>query len=340
MRYRSAEIERNEKRFGEDIVKEPVSFSVIICTYNRADLLRDAVKSLLTQQYPRRDYEVIVVDNNSTDSTPSVVEELKGAYPELNLRYVFEEKQGLSAARNTGAKAAVGEILAFIDDDSEADSGWLDNLCEIYSSCPDIASVGGKIIPDWIGEKPSWFNGNAENIGKLDRGDKIKEFVFPEHPFGGNLTIKRSILIDLGGFSQRLGRKSKGLLSNEEKEFYYRLSQRPEYRTLYAPDAIVHHKAFADKLTKRFVLRRFYWQGVSESVFEQITHPRSGRELLASGIKRGGSLFPLAWRLCIRRISRREPSLFNGLITLSQELGMCKVEISTAIKRLFSGGSI
>ncbi|RJP20549.1 MAG: glycosyltransferase family 2 protein [Candidatus Abyssobacteria bacterium SURF_5] len=311
------------------------SISVIISTFNRADLLRDAGRSVLEQEFDPQEYELVIVDNNCVDSTPEVVRQLIDQYNRHSIVYIQEREQGLSAARNAGARAACGEIVAFMDDDSEADSQWLHELWSVYRAFPQAASVGGKILPVWIGAKPEWFNGIAENINRLDRGDQIKEFVFPEHPFGGNLSARRDVLLSLGGFSQMLGRKKQGLLSNEEKEFYYRLSRLTGFRTLYAPAAVVYHKSYGEKMTRSYVLKRFYWQGVSESLFEQLTGAKTRRQLLGLGVTRAWRIVLLAWKLLKDRTLVRKRSRLDGVLILCQEIGKCKMELAAGMRQIF-----
>jgi len=302
-------------------------FSVIISTYNRASLLRSAVSSVLNQDFDRQRYEIIVVDNNSTDATRSVVEELINANPQARITYLFEKEQGLSAARNAGARAAEGEILAFIDDDSEAEPGWLAALQEAYLTDESAASVGGKILPEWIGGKPEWFPQIAETINSLDMGEEPTEFVFPMHPFGGNLSVRKTVMERLGGFSTALGRKKRGYLSNEEKDFYSRLERLGPGKVLYAPEAVVMHKAFRLRLTRRYLLGRFYWQGISEAICEQEANSPRRTALLISGLKRAGEIFRNGIRLIPRVLSGKPETYLNDVVRLSCEIGYCRQEI-------------
>ncbi|HEY9888211.1 MAG TPA: glycosyltransferase family A protein, partial [Candidatus Obscuribacterales bacterium] len=167
----------------------PTRISAIICTHNRADYLGAAIDSLLTQAFDH--YEVIVVDNASTDSTRSVVE---ARSPHPRLRYVHEPTLGLSVARNTGAQAATGEILAYLDDDAEASQGWLAALMAIYEQNPQVAIAGGKVTLLWPPNctPPRWLStAMAGNLGAYDLGDEVVYITQPGlTPRGLNYSIR------------------------------------------------------------------------------------------------------------------------------------------------------
>src|SRR5271168_746976 len=106
----------------------PITISVLVCTYNRAQMLGRTIDSVVAQTLPESlGWELIIVDNNSSDQTRQVIEDFRLRYPE-RIRYLFEPQQGISHARNAGIRESRGEILAFIDDDETADTGWLRNL--------------------------------------------------------------------------------------------------------------------------------------------------------------------------------------------------------------------
>ena len=147
--------------------------SAIICTHNRDEYLGAAIDSLLNQSFEQDDqYEVIVVDNASTDNTAQVVQ---ARLPHPRLTYIYESTLGLSVARNTGAKAAKGQILAYLDDDAEASSQWLTALCRVYQQDESIAIAGGKVTllwPQGITQPPLWLSDElASGFGAYDLGN-------------------------------------------------------------------------------------------------------------------------------------------------------------------------
>jgi len=129
--------------------------SVVVSTYNRADVLPRAIQSLLDQDLDRTRYEIIIVDNNSTDHTRQAVESFRpGA---TNLRYVFEPRQGVSYGRNAGILAARAPVVAFTDDDVRVSRDWLSTILRVFAEHPDVACVGGRVLPHWEGPWPAWL---------------------------------------------------------------------------------------------------------------------------------------------------------------------------------------
>jgi glycosyltransferase involved in cell wall biosynthesis len=236
--------------------------SVIICTYNRANYLDKCLDSLIDQA--TTNFEVIVVNGPSTDNTEKILK-----------RYPFKviqqnEKGGLSAARNIGIKEAKGEIIAFIDDDGIADKNWLNELSRRYTTA-DIVSVGGKIIPTWLSERPEWYIDRLGGyLSLLDFSQNSEQMVFPEHPYGCNMSFRKEIFKELGCFDVSFGRGlSKHLLSQEELDLYKRIDDK-RYKTMYSPKAIVYHQIDASRLTREWFKRRSYWgSGVSTAIFHK-----------------------------------------------------------------------
>src|SRR5579863_5799453 len=134
-------------------MRSPMPISVVVCTYNRARSLGKTLESVVAQSLPQGvEWEIIVVDNNSKDSTRQVVEEFQSRY-KGRFRYLLEERQGVSFARNTGIRESIGEVLAFIDDDETAAPGWLQNLtANLFSG--EWAGAGGPIVSQWDRPRP------------------------------------------------------------------------------------------------------------------------------------------------------------------------------------------
>ena len=147
--------------------------SVNICTYNRCRMLREALESVLSQRvHDGGRYEVIVVDNNSTDETRQVVESFI-ARGHANLRYVFEGRQGLSYARNAAVSAARSPILAFTDDDVRVKPDWVATIKRTLDDHPEVDCVGGKVLPRWTFAPPSWLTREHwAPLALVDYGDQ------------------------------------------------------------------------------------------------------------------------------------------------------------------------
>lgn len=242
--------------------------SAIICTHNRDTYLGAAIDSLLAQF--AAGFEVVVVDNNSSDRTREVVEQ---RLSDPRLKYVFEPILGLSVARNTGAKESKGEILAYLDDDAVACDRWLQILYSAYENNSKIAIAGGKVTLLWPQgiQQPRWLSpGLAANLGAYDLGDSIVYIEQPGlTPRGLNYSIRRSFLNEIGGFDPNLGRVGKNLLSNEELQMTELALQRG-WQVAYLPDALVAHNVAPERLNRSWFLNRGWWQGISECYREQL----------------------------------------------------------------------
>jgi len=243
--------------------------SAIICTHNRETYLGAAIDSLLVQEFAPG-FEVVVVDNNSSDRTGEVV---KQRLSDARLKYVFEPVLGLSVARNTGAKESRGEIIAYLDDDAVACDRWLQILYSAYENNSKIAIAGGKVTLLWPQgiQQPHWLSpGLAANLGAYDLGDSIVYIEQPGlTPRGLNYSIRRSFLNEIGGFDPHLGRVGKNLLSNEELQMTELALQRG-WQVAYLPDALVAHNVAPERLKRSWFLNRGWWQGISECYREQL----------------------------------------------------------------------
>jgi glycosyltransferase involved in cell wall biosynthesis len=242
--------------------------AAIICTHNRDDYLGAAIDSLFAQECD--DFEVLVVDNGSTDRTKEVIE---SRLPHPRLKYVYEPVLGLSVARNTGAKETTAPILAYLDDDAEASPQWLRVLIEAYNSNQKLAIAGGKVIliwPDGI-TPPKWISPDmAAGLGAYDLGDRVVYIDKPGlTPRGLNYSIRRTFLEQMGGFDANLGRIGKKLLSNEEL-YMTELALQHGWQVAYLPDALAAHNVAPERLKPGWFLRRSWWQGVSECYREEV----------------------------------------------------------------------
>jgi glycosyltransferase involved in cell wall biosynthesis len=246
-----------------------IQISAIICTHNRDTYLGAAIDSLLAQDFAA-DFEVIVVDNNSSDRTREVVEQ-RACNPRL--KYIFEPTTGLSVARNTGARVASAEILAYLDDDAVASDRWLQVLYSAYANNPKLAIAGGKVTLLWppTMQPPNWLSsGLAGNLGAYDLGDNIVYIEQPGlTPRGLNYSIRRSFLTEIGGFDPHLGRVGKNLLSNEELQMTEFALGRG-WQVAYLPEALVAHNVAPERLNRSWFLNRGWWQGISECYREQL----------------------------------------------------------------------
>lgn len=235
--------------------------SVAICTHNRAVDTMQAVESVLKGDTDPADYEILVVDNHSTDHTRDLFD--SSHMPE-HVRYIFEPQLGLSYARNRAIKEAKGEFILFLDDDALACPTWINEVIKIFDMDSRIGCVGGKIVPIWEGGRPEWIPQDIVSLYTLmDFSEKVVEMPAPSIPFGANVAFRVSIFEKLEPFREDLGRVGTNLMSSEESELISRVRQ--EHKVFYSPYAVVEHKIAKSRLTKRWLLRRVYWQGISDA---------------------------------------------------------------------------
>lgn len=249
--------------------------SAIICTHNREQYLGAAIDSCLGQDFP--DFEVVVVDNASSDRTREIVEARVG------VTYVYEPITGLSVARNTGARVAKSDILAYLDDDAVASSLWLKTLYDAYQNNEKLAIAGGKVTllwPDGI-KPPQWLSsGLSGNLGAYDLGANVIYIKQPGMtPRGLNYSIRRTFLEEIGGFDLNLGRVGKNLLSNEELHMTER-ALKLGWQVAYLPDALVAHNVSPERLQRAWFFSRGWWQGISECYREQLSGQAGPAQLL------------------------------------------------------------
>lgn len=234
-----------------------MDISVIVCTYNRSKELKKCLEALGHQVVPEYlSWEVLVVDNNSTDDTRKIVEETQ-RNNKLNISYVYEAQQGLSYARNRGVAEAKGSIIAYIDDDGVADVFWLGSIFKAFQDHnPDC--VGGKIIPiEWPRKIPKWFNKELHSYVTIyDKGDEAIELKsYFGTPFGTNVSYKKSIFERVGLFDVSMGRMGQGsYVGGEEQDLNIKILKSGG-KIWYQPAAIVYHPLRPEMLKKRYLRR-------------------------------------------------------------------------------------
>jgi glucosyl-dolichyl phosphate glucuronosyltransferase len=225
--------------------------SVVVPTYNRCQLLAKTLTSLIGQRAASVLYEVLVVDNNSSDDTRGVVETFTQRWSAV--RYLFEPRRGASYARNTGIAAATAPIVAFIDDDVEADPTWIRNIKQAFDDHPDIDCLGGTIRGHFSAQPPAWLT--PFHWGPLALQEDKGPHVDADHAsaclFTANFACRRAALEEVGGFAPDFFRC-------EDRELELRLWAAGR-RGLYVPEAVVTTEVPRERLTKRYQ-RRHYWQ--------------------------------------------------------------------------------
>jgi len=245
-----------------------MKFSVLIPTYNRSEELRKTLQSL-SELSCSKEWEVIVVDNNSNDNTAEVVAEISRTFP-VEMRYLFEAEQGKPAALNSGISIARGDVIAFTDDDHRFERDWLEQAA-IGLERFGCDYVGGKILPMFEGSLPRWLTTSSARhrsvIGMADYGPEAHEFA-DKPAMGGNLVIYREAFSRVGLWDNRLGRRGKTLLGQEQREWCMR-ARAAGLRGVYIPNMVVYHIVPADRLQKKYFRRWFYWHGISRAILHE-----------------------------------------------------------------------
>lgn len=240
-----------------------VKISIIICTWNREKSLKRTLDSIKAMSVPKDlPWELIIVDNNSTDNTKRIVEDFKKNTC-LNVIYAFQEKQGLAFARNLGIQKAKGEIIAFIDDDVIVDRNWLIGIYEAFKTY-NPAIMGGRVHIQVELPIPRWFSkAVSDPLGGFDRGDNI---IIADDQYNGligigaNISFKKDVFDRVGLFKENLGRKSNTLDMGEETELYWRIKRCGE-RCIYYPFAVVYHCVDSKRMNKNYIRRWFFKLG-------------------------------------------------------------------------------
>jgi glucosyl-dolichyl phosphate glucuronosyltransferase len=227
--------------------------TAIVCTYNRSALLKESLSRIVAQQAEGLRYEVIVVDNNSTDDTRQVVESFAVSHP-CPIHYLCERRQGVSYARNAGIAASRAPVLAFFDDDVLVSPDWLARIKQALDANPDVDYVGGKVLPRWASAPPAWLV--AENwapIAAQDYGDEpfVLDATTGRGLISANLAIRRRALDEVGWFRPELQRVRDGIGSMEDHELLERLA-RAGKRGLYAPQIVVWADVPVARMTRGY----------------------------------------------------------------------------------------
>jgi glycosyltransferase involved in cell wall biosynthesis len=241
-----------------------IIISAVICTHNREKFIEKSITSLLQQDLDKDIYEIIVVDNRSTDTTAQIIKTM--ASRERNIKYIFEKNLGLSFARNAGWENTRGKYVAFLDDDAVASPAWLSNIVRCFRQNGDnIAITGGKVEPIWEVPPPPWLTPRLEAALAIIDWSELPQVINGNQWLAGvNVAYRKTILERFNGFNTELGRKGKKLLSMEEIFLRDQLAANG-FKSFYDPKICVKHHIARSRLTKQWFFKRYFWQGVSEA---------------------------------------------------------------------------
>jgi glycosyltransferase involved in cell wall biosynthesis len=300
--------------------------SVLICTYNRAELLRQTLAAFQGMDVPPAcEVEILIVDNNSADHTSAVVAEASVGISGT-LTYLFEPRQGKSFALNLGLCHARGDVIALTDDDVLPARDWLVRIVSAFRE-RDVTFVFGKVLPHWgCLPPPELLTARAQDIwgplALLDYGDVETEYDVQKAgqrlPIGANLAFDKTAIAKAGGWRTDLGKVDDTLISGEDHEIFIRLKRMNLFRGLYDPANFVKHRVPSARLTRAYFRRWFLWHGR--------THARMLDELFPdldlSRVPRIGGVPRFVYRQGLQQIGRYTHALprLSALDILIEEL--------------------
>lgn len=247
--------------------RESLAVSVVVPTFNRCASLLRLLESLERQTLLHGRFEVVVVDNNSTDGTrDAVLRYASGS--RTKVRLLSEPLQGPAHARNRGIRESSAAILAFTDDDIEAEPQWLEKILQGFDEHAAQA-VGGRAIPVWEVDLPDWWMPTYEHIFVRNWGDQPCEVSEVPFFYSLNLSIPREVLSRVGLFNTRFGPQKGRYLVGEDVDLCRRIHHNGGH-LYYLPQAVVRHHIPAERLTRRFLRRRYYARGVTLALHRAI----------------------------------------------------------------------
>ena len=244
-----------------------MKFSFVTCTYNRRENLRRTLESLCEQTISPNDYEIIVIDNNSSDKTVDVCDEIKEKHFEKKIRYFRETSQGLSFALNRGIKEAKGDFIIYIDDDETIGPKHLERLDKYLKEYEDAVLIGTQVVPIYEGEKPKWMSHFTQRLigGYFNAGNSVKKLDKGNYPGTGHTIIKRGLYDQFGFYNTELGRTGYSLMGAEDKDMIFRLISN-NIECYYFPDIPIYHHIPKEKLTDEFFDKLTFSIGKSERI--------------------------------------------------------------------------
>lgn len=255
--------------------------SVIIPTFNRAGMVVDAIDSLCRQSCPANEYEVIIVDNNSSDGTRTAIETAINNHSDHCIRYILETRQGDMFARNRGAKEANGDILVFTDDDALFDQDYLGAILRLFDMYPTVGVVGTRITIKWEGGKPAkWIKPYEYLLGALSynaSGYVIKSGGL--YVNNGSLAVKKDLYRSLGGINPaQIGDM---IIGNAEGGFMRKIHQQ-QIPVAFTDDVSMHHRQIVGKNdTIKDIRRRVENWGISLAYSDVFEHEKATKRSIA-----------------------------------------------------------
>jgi glucosyl-dolichyl phosphate glucuronosyltransferase len=264
----------------------PADLSVIICTRNRGQLLKNTLERLLQQQCTPWTFETVVVDNGSTDDTKSIVAGLAGKT--TNLKYVYESRPGIGHARNIGFNASTGRFIAYLDDDAVPVPGWCAIICRTLQESENLSEsrlgiIGGPVEPVFEGGKPAWLSPKLRvAYTVVDFGPERRTFPWRAGPLSANMALLRTV--------HEVNTWNESLLMCEDADLQLRIA-RKGLKFIYVPEMKVHHFIPRERLSTEWLAKRYFAEGVAQRYLRLGFRRRLRYTVTAFG------MLPLSWAL-------------------------------------------
>ncbi len=267
-----------------------MKLSVVVCTYNRDQYIYECLAHLEKNKF-HGEWEVLLIDNNSTDNTQSECDRFVADYSPSNYRYIKETNQGLSYARNRGIEESSGDWVIFLDDDAYVGESYLSTLYDWLTRYPETGAFGGAIEPVFEAGEPDWLNSWSRGfVSALDMGDRVSLFKKGKYPIGANMGISKVVLERVGRFNPELGRTATSLLGGEEKDIFYKIQQEG-YPVYYFPGIKVFHNIPQKRTSFAFVEKLGLGVGTSERLRTlSISRISYLSRLISECVKWGGTI--------------------------------------------------
>lgn len=253
-----------------------IKFSLIIPTYNRSDLLAVALDHISKARVPAdMDLTVIVSDNNSTPANQEANKAALQNYPGKS-KYLLATQQGRSAALNFALAHTEDDFLGFVDDDEKIDVAWFEVVAG-YLREGAVDFLGGPYKPDWESAPPDWLpmhvGAYRAVLGWIEQSDRAQPFKdFGGSICGGNCIVRRTALIEAGGFATHIGRSKGNLMGGEDDELHHNLLAKG-FHGIYDPALIIYHFIPNSRMTRSYHLRWSFWSGATVGVRHQWLPP-------------------------------------------------------------------
>jgi GT2 family glycosyltransferase len=294
----------------EDVALVDVAVSVIVSTHNRADYLCDVLAALAAQECQVA-FEVIIIDNASTDQTAAVLE--RWCRNDSRFRTAYESRLGLSFGKNTGIRLARAPLLLFTDDDTLPDPHWIQSYVDLFARRPEefILAGGPQIpIPHDLGSWPNWLGEPAlADVALLDYQAE-RELRPSEWVWGANMAVPRHLFDRFGLWDETVGRRGDERGTFEDTEFQDRVRAAGGV-VWFCPAAVVHHRVSRQSITPRQISSKAFARGRNDMwrrnlpVWREI--PLVPKRSAAMGIVRLASSFVLwsLWTLAFRLLRKK-----------------------------------